>query len=138
MGALNGQLDRYQGVIARLSSNQVQVKTWCVTGVAALTALAINNDERGILALGIAVLAIFFILDAYYLCLERHFRSEARRLAESFHADMDVAALVSMEGPGRGIGQVWAATRSCGLSLAVSPFYLGLLVILAIGFQTAD
>src|SRR4051794_8305121 len=79
LDVLSGQLDRYQAVISRLANNQVQVKTWCVTALAALAALAVNNKEQGPLAIGLVVLCTFFFLDAYYLALERHFREESRR-----------------------------------------------------------
>jgi hypothetical protein len=134
---LSKQLDRYQAVIGRLANNQVQVKTWCVTALAALTALAVNNEQQGPLVIALVVVVAFFFLDAYYLSLERHFRGECRRVADDFLASgvsQSYADLFRMEGPGRGQRQGWRAVRGCGGSLAVSPFYLGLLVMLTLGF----
>ena len=112
---LNKQLDRYQNVIGRLANNQVQVKTWCVTALAALAALAINNEQRGPLVIALVVVVAFF-LDAYYLSLERHFRRESRRVAEEVLASggSQRADLFRLEGPGRGQRQGWRAVRSCG------------------------
>ena len=134
---LNKQLDRYQAVISRLANNQVQVKTWCVTALAALSALAVNNDQQGPLVIALVVVIAFFFLDAYYLSLERHFRGQSHRVVEEVFASGESpswAELFRMEGPGQGQRQGWRAVRRCGGSLAVSPFYLGLLVMLALGF----
>jgi hypothetical protein len=129
------QLDRYQAVIARLAGNQLQVKTWCVTALAALAAVAVNGSERGVAALGVVVLITFLILDAYYLSLERHFRDESEKVADKTVCDWRAA--FSIEAPPRERRASWQALRRCGASLALSPFYLGLLVIVVLGFVLA-
>jgi hypothetical protein len=134
-------LDRYQAVISRLANNQVQIKTWCVTALAALAALAVNNKEQGPLAIGLVVLCTFFFLDAYYLALERHFREESWRMVDEFLWDespVDWADVLKIEGPRRGRAETWQAIRSCGLSLAVSPFYIALATMVVVGFIVAN
>jgi hypothetical protein len=140
LDVMGKQLDRYQAVIARLADNQVQVKTWCVTALGALAAVSVSSGERGLLVIGVAVLFTFFFLDAYYLSLERHFRAESRRSVDkllSTATPCDWTSGLTMEGPGRGQRQAWQAVRMCGGSLAITPFYLGLMVMLVIGFALA-
>jgi len=63
-----------QDVITRMNRNVFQLKGWCITIVAALSALAVNNG--GLLLLWVAAFSTipFCLLDAYYLLMERQFR----------------------------------------------------------------
>lgn len=117
---LNKQLDRYQAVVSRLADNQVQVKTWCVTALAALASLAINNGQRGPLVIGLVAVIAFFFLDAYYLSLERHFRDQSRRLVDDVlgqHAARAWSDALKMEGPPRGKSQC-CHVPSCAVGTA--------------------
>ena len=72
--------------------------------------------------------------------MESHFRDKAHRAAEVL-LGAQVSGLsdaMVTEGPGRGRKQAWLAIKSCGGSLAVSPFYLGLTGLMTIGFLLAD
>lgn len=135
---LERQLARHQAVISRLANNSVQVKTWCVTALAALVALATNNREPELVLVGVMLLAAFFVLDSYYLVLERHFRRESARLVDDVAADSldDWRALLRVEGPGLS-GAQWRPIASCWKSLAVSPFYVGLGALLLVGLVLA-
>lgn len=125
---LNKQLDRYQAVISRLANNQVQVKTWCVTALAALAALAVNNDQQGPLVIALVVVIAFFFLDAYYLSLERHFRGQSHRAVEEVFASGESpswAELFRMEGsrarPATGLASR-QEVRSVACRFAVLPW----------------
>ena len=78
---LGKQVDRYHSTAARLASYCVQVKTWCVTAIGAIAALAVNNNRPSLFGIGMAVLALFMLLDVQYLSLERRFRDAAHTLA---------------------------------------------------------
>lgn len=77
---LDKQVDRYQTTAARLANNSVQVKTWCVTAVGALAAVAVNNHRSSLFLVALAILFLFMLLDVQYLWLERRFRSGAFEL----------------------------------------------------------
>lgn len=65
-----------QSIIGRMASNSANCKTWCITIVAAILALAVDKGStQMVLVAGIPVL-LFFLLDAYYLSLEKHFVDE--------------------------------------------------------------
>lgn len=68
-------LDLIQAVIARLAGNQFTLRTWSVALGTAVIGYAATKDAHVRAAyLGIMSAAIFWILDAYYLALERGFR----------------------------------------------------------------
>jgi hypothetical protein len=131
---LERQLARYQAIIARLAISSTQVKTWCVTALGALVALAVNRDEPRLLAVGVALVIGFYVLDCYYLVVERHFRDHSARLVDDLAAGRieDWTRLAKVEGPKLGAKQ-WRAIAECGKSLAVSPFYAVLALLLAVG-----
>jgi len=119
---LGKQVDRYNAIVSRLASNGVQVKTWCVTAVGAVSALAVNNDDKGLFGVGLAILALFFILDVFYLWLERRFREGGYRLAQKV-TDGEVINMLELftnrppPRPSWGIGSVIRST-------AIYPFYI--------------
>lgn len=64
-----------QNVIDRLAENSFSYKKWSITVVAALLGFAIETGEARIALLGLGAAVAFACLDAYYLALERSFRS---------------------------------------------------------------
>ena len=68
-------LDFIQAVISRLANNTFLLKGWSVTLVAALFALAARDSQRQFLLVAYLPVVVFWALDAYYLSLERSFRS---------------------------------------------------------------
>ena len=67
-----------QDVITRMNSNSFSLKGLMIAVVAALSALFAGNYDRatGVIYLSIAVLlvVVFWLLDAYYLKMERRYR----------------------------------------------------------------
>lgn len=133
---LGRQVDRYQAIVTRLGNNSLQVKTWCVTALAAVVAIAANGDLPELLLVGLVVLTTFCfcLLDAYYLSLERHFRDESARLVERapILSGDDWQALYQIEGPSG--SRSWGRILGCARSLAISPFYVGVGLLLLVGF----
>lgn len=68
-------LEMIQGVIARMSGFSATVKNLCVTILAALTAVAFQSPDPQLAWLGALVPLMFALLDAYYLSLERRYRT---------------------------------------------------------------
>ena len=67
-------LEINQNVIMRMGENSRSCKIWCVTLVAAVLVLVAETGDanHALIALGPTVL--FYVLDSYYLALERGFR----------------------------------------------------------------
>ena len=73
--AVQKHLEIMQGVIQRMAENSRSCKVWCVTLVSAVLVLVARtgNAEHALIALAPTIL--FYVLDAYYLALERRFRN---------------------------------------------------------------
>ena len=73
--AVHKHLEIMQSVIQRMAENSRSCKVWCVTLVSAILVLVarIENADHALIALAPALL--FYVLDAYYLALERRFRN---------------------------------------------------------------
>ena len=137
LGLLDRQLGRYQEIVSRLAGSSAQVKTWCATVLAALVAVAVGGRRPVLLLVGAVLLVAFAFLDAYYLSLERGFRSSSERLVQRVAAGGldDWTALLAVEVPEGGAR--WRTVAGCASSLAIWPFYTAIAVFLAAGAVVA-
>lgn len=70
--AVQGYLSMLQGIINRMAGNSASCKTWTVTLVTALLALVLEKDiQLPNPYLCLIPIALLFLLDCYYLGLER-------------------------------------------------------------------
>lgn len=69
-----GHLGMIQSIITRLSGFSANAKTFCITILAALVAVAFQKPVPELIWAGLAVPLVFASLDAYYLALEKQFR----------------------------------------------------------------
>ena len=119
--AVQKHLEINQSVITRMAENSRSCKVWCVTLVAAILVLVARTGEsdHALIALGPTVL--FYILDAYYLSLERGFRrsygSFVRKIREGQTSKYDLFAVFPTGSIPQ--GTLWAMFRS----FSVLPFY---------------
>ncbi|MCU0422809.1 MAG: hypothetical protein MUC81_08370 [Bacteroidia bacterium] len=67
-------LEFAQGVINRMGQNSFFIKSWTVTLVSALFALAAKDSNHRILIVAYFPTIAFWLLDSYYLYQERLFR----------------------------------------------------------------
>ena len=111
-----------QGVINRMAENSRSCKVWCVTLVAATLVLVARTGEPKHALIALVPTVLFWVLDAYYLGLERRFRKSYSSCVGKIH-DKKVATadLYTVVPTGSEIGQFcWALFRS----FSVWPFYL--------------
>ena len=116
-------LEINQNVIMRMGENSRSCKVWCITLVAAVLVLVAQTGKanHALIALGPTVL--FYVLDAYYLSLERVFRRSFDYFVYKLHEGrvsphdlfvVDFIGSIRKE-------TLWAMF----LSFSVLPFYLG-------------
>ena len=75
MERLVAHLQMIQAVIARLAQNSSSMKGWSVTLVAAVLALSATTAEKlGLRMIALLPLAMFWMLDGFYLGEERRLR----------------------------------------------------------------
>jgi hypothetical protein len=130
--ANQSRLEMIQGVINRLAGNSSAYKGWMVTITAALLGVAINNHKPVLAWLGVYVVCILAILDAYYLALERSYRDLYKTAAkDQLKADDWTENNWSLAATRPGLAGVLTAV----LSPSVWPFYLsavGAAIIVAV------
>ena len=74
-----------QGVIQRMAENSRSCKVWCVTLVSAILMLVAQTGDPRHALIALAPTALFFVLDAYYLALERGFRNSYNAFVLNIH-----------------------------------------------------
>lgn len=68
-------LEFLQNIITRMNTNSFQIKTFAITIASAIIAFFYNkNYDKSALVFYIVIILIFWILDAYYLRMERAYR----------------------------------------------------------------
>lgn len=67
-------LEMVEGVIERMGNNSFQLKGWAVTLVTVIGTLSQQGADKRYFALAFVPLIAFWLLDAYYLHLERKYK----------------------------------------------------------------
>lgn len=120
MADLDTHLQMIQTTITRLAGQSTTIKGWCVTLTSALLGLGATSNTALLPGLAIYVIAVFALLDAYYLTLERGYRTlyDTTRTAASTNWAMTVPAPTPTS-----IGTAltsWSITPLYGASLALA------------------
>ena len=120
--AVRTHVEIMQGVIQRRGENSRSCKVWCVTLVAATLVLVARTGDSGHALIALAPTAMFFVLDTYYLSLERGFRRSYNTFVGKVHSGQALTSYLYIVGPSGSIpkGLLWAMFRS----FSVLPFYL--------------
>ncbi len=117
-----------QGVISRMASNSASSKTWCIALVSAIVVTTADKAEAEYVWVPIV---LFFLLDSYYLGLERTFRQRYNAFIEKLHEGQATVEDVFIIAPA-GAGSCLAGTAKAATSVSVWPFYVLLVAMLLI------
>lgn len=130
--AVQKHLEIIQGVIQRMGENSRSCKVWCVTLVSAVLVLVARtgNAEHALIAL--APTLLFYVLDAYYLALERRFRNSYRGFIRKVHnGEIEASDLYTVAPTGSTPRTFrWAMFQS----FSVLPFYAVVVVTILLGW----
>ena len=88
-------LEMIQNIIARMASNSFIIKGWSVTGIGAIYAYWISNQNHRVLFLILFATILFWFHDAYYLQLERGFRNFYEEVRMKDESEIDFKMKVS-------------------------------------------
>ena len=120
--AVHKHLEIMQGVIGRMAENSRSCKVWCVTLVAAVLVLVARTGEPQHALIAIVPASLLYLLDAYYLMLERRFRNSYNCFVGKVHTGRvcvkDLYAVVAKGSRARIM--LWAMFKSS----SVLPFYV--------------
>lgn len=84
--AIQSYLSILQGVINRMSSNSAGCKSWCIALVSAIIVIIADKARAEYIWLSLIPIVLFLLLDAYYLALERGFRSHYNDFIRKIHS----------------------------------------------------
>ncbi len=120
--AVQKHLEIMQGVIQRMAENSRSCKMWCVTLVSATLVLVARTGEPGHALIALAPSVLFWVLDSYYLALERGFRDSYRAFVGKVHCStVCVSDLYGVSHSGKVSRRfLWALF----LSFSTLPFYI--------------
>ena len=82
-------LEMIEGVIERMAKNCFQLKGWAVTLVTLVGALGAKESDKRFMLLDCVPIIGFWILDAFYLKLERKYRVLYRNVCETAPEKID-------------------------------------------------
>ena len=75
-------LESMRSVIERMAANSESSKTWCISLVSAIIVVVSEEKTPRLIWLALLPTIMFFVLDVYYLSLERGFRSSYARFVK--------------------------------------------------------
>ena len=131
--AVHKHLEIMQGVISRMAENSRSCKVWCVTLVAATLVLVARTGKADHALIAVAPAVLFYVLDAYYLMLERRFRNSYNSFVAKIHEEQVTTSDLYSVVPAGSIAPVmlWAMFRS----FSVIPFYAVVVVTVLLAWQ---
>ena len=130
--AVRAHLTIMQGVIQRMAESGRSCKVWCVTLVAATLVLVARTGEPRHALVALAPTVLFYLLDAYYLTLERRFRNSYDSFVGRLHLGQMIASdLYTVIGGGSKVRIfLWAMFQS----FSVLPFYFVVVVTILLAW----
>lgn len=82
-------LDMIENIIERMAKNSFTLKEWTMALVALIGTFASQESERKFMLIAFVPICIFWLLDTYYLQLERKYRILYKNVAAKNNADID-------------------------------------------------
>ena len=119
--AIQAHMTILQGIIGRMSDNSRSCKMWCVTLVSAILALVAFRGEANHIFIALLPTVLLFVMDTYYLALERSFRGTYNEFVDKIHEGRYAASdLYSVPPPTSMVGGTFWRMF---VSFSVWPFY---------------
>jgi hypothetical protein len=115
-----------------MATNSASCKTWCVTLVSAIVVIIADKAKPNYIWISIVPIALFFLLDAYYLSLERQFRTVYNDFIRKLHFGNATVDNVFYVAPRTGVStDIMNILRAAG-SISIWPFYVLLALMLLV------
>lgn len=130
--AVQSYLNMLQAVITRVANNSAACKTWCISLLSAIMVLSADKSRADLVWIGGIPVLLFFVLDAYYLGLERQFRDIFGAFIRKLHFGNAACDDLFMMAPRAGRGVTSLQIARAAASMSVWPFYSLLAVLIVI------
>jgi hypothetical protein len=125
--AVQAHLGIMQSVIQRMASDSSSSKAWCITLVSAILVVVADKGKPQFVWIALIPTLLFFVLDAYYLALEKGFRNSYNSFIEKLHEKGLRASDLYVVVPE---GSLLKLTLMSAFSFSVWPFYITLLAMI--------
>ena len=126
-------LEINQSIIVRMAENSRSCKVWCVTLVAATLVLVARTGQPQHALIALVPIALFWVLDAYYLGLEQRFRKSYQTFVAKTHEGKLSASDLFVVSPSG--SEVRFFLGAMFKSFSVLPFYLLVTVTVVLAWQ---
>jgi len=121
-----------QSVISRMATNSSSCKTWCITLVSAIVVIIADKGKPNYVWISVVPIALFLLLDSYYLSLERQFRIVYNDFIRKLHFGTATVEDVFYVAPRTGIAATSLNILMASGSISIWPFYTLLALVLLI------
>jgi hypothetical protein len=121
--AVQSHLTILQSVIQRMANNSASSKAWCITLVSAILVIVADKGKPHYTWIAVIPTLLFFVLDAYYLALEKGFRNAYNNFISKLHSEALSAADLFVVVPQ---GWMFGFFAKSIVSFSVWPFYVTL------------
>lgn len=122
VSSANSFLTILQTVISRMATYSSSCKQFCVAIVSAILVVSFDKERPEATVVGFLAVLMFCLLDAYYLSIERDFRSIYNSFVEKLHAGTADTTVFAMKLPTER-GHRMKNTFKALLSFSVFGFY---------------
>ncbi|WP_253787887.1 hypothetical protein [Flavobacterium sp. HSC-32F16] len=116
-------LEFLHNTINRMSTNSFIIKGWVITLLSAIFVLAEKETNQNYIYLMFIIIPVFWYLNAYFLLLERKFRSLYNDVRMKREDEIDFSMDISNYKSGRN------KIKNCFAASSIWPIYIFLLVI---------
>lgn len=116
-------MDLLQANLDRMCQLSNTCKAWCIALVSAVLLFAIKEQQRDMLMVLMMPVGLFYVLDAYYLSVERELLALARTLAEKVRTKKVQMSDVFMIRTSKGRARLFLLAKAMFWSWSTLPFY---------------
>jgi len=125
--SVQSHLNILQNVVQRMASNSSASKAWCITLVSAILVIVADKGKSHYALISIIPTILFFVLDTYYLALEKGFRNSYNDFINKLHSEeIKTEDLFDVKPKGKLASLFWESIKS----FSIWPFYLTLLLMI--------
>lgn len=135
--AVKTHLSFLQSIITRMAENSFKCKGWAITICSAILVLFIQNDvKNNMIWITVIPMSMFFVLDSYYLALEKHFRDKYNELVSHLSKKLNgvkESEVYKISGPG--VGSIAKNLLLSLISPSIFLFYLCFIILIIILYK---
>ena len=130
--SVQSHLHILQCVIQRMATNSSSCKAWCITIVSAILVLIADKNKPDLAFLALIPSILFLALDAYYLALEKGFRTSYEDFINKLHNNNLFTEDLYFISPK---GNISAHQKEALKSFSVWGFYSSLIILVIVAVE---